>query len=50
MSKKWVLISNKFQDELDDISVKQGFIHRPQIQDEYGSALNATLNASKVRL
>ncbi|KAF2359628.1 Mediator complex subunit Med12 [Trinorchestia longiramus] len=36
------------EDELDDLSVKQGYTHRPQIQDEYGSALSVTLNSSKV--
>ncbi|KAA0189334.1 hypothetical protein HAZT_HAZT004835 [Hyalella azteca] len=30
------------------MSVKQGYTHRPQIQDEYGSALNVTLNSAKV--
>ena len=37
-----------FQDELDDVSVKQGFTHRPQIQDEYSSAQNTSITPAKV--
>ncbi|XP_063588156.1 mediator of RNA polymerase II transcription subunit 12-like protein [Penaeus indicus] len=36
------------EDELDDVSVKQGFTHRPQIQDEYGSAQNISITSAKV--
>lgn len=37
-----------FQDELDDVSVKQGFTHRPQIQDEYSSAKSTSITPAKV--
>ncbi|KAK8388181.1 hypothetical protein O3P69_020216 [Scylla paramamosain] len=36
------------EDELDDVSVKQGFTHRPQIQDEYSSAQNTSITPAKV--
>ncbi|RXG58705.1 Mediator of RNA polymerase II transcription subunit 12 [Armadillidium vulgare] len=35
-------------DELDDVSVRHGFTHRPQIQDEYGSALHAAFTSAKI--
>ncbi|RWS13512.1 thyroid hormone receptor-associated protein-like protein [Dinothrombium tinctorium] len=34
-------------DELTAINVKQGFLTHPTIQDEYGSARNSNVNASK---
>ncbi|CAL4069283.1 unnamed protein product, partial [Meganyctiphanes norvegica] len=36
------------EDELDDVSVKQGFTHRPQISDEYGSAQNTNITSAKI--
>ncbi|XP_063875599.1 mediator of RNA polymerase II transcription subunit 12-like isoform X1 [Scylla paramamosain] len=38
------------EDELDDVSVKQGFTHRPQIQDEYSSAQNTSITPAKAAL
>ncbi|RWS26166.1 thyroid hormone receptor-associated protein-like protein, partial [Leptotrombidium deliense] len=35
------------EDELTAINVKQGFLTHPALQDEYGSARNSNINASK---
>lgn len=42
------MLLTSFQDELDDVSVKQGFTHRPQIQDEYSSARSTSITPAKV--
>ncbi|XP_076043982.1 mediator complex subunit kohtalo isoform X2 [Oratosquilla oratoria] len=36
------------EDELDDVSVKQGFTQKTQIQDEYGTAKNLTFHSAKI--
>ena len=38
-----------FQDELTTLNVKHGFATMPQLTDEFGTARNCNITASKVR-